>query len=114
MYHTKTRNNNSVPKHNATAIAGIMHNIRHENEDINNSDFCLQFVASNSDKYYKVTQWNVKVLIFWRNLVASSSPTNITLTIDISSTYMYTFDEAVYLMSNNNMTDIIVQAWFST
>jgi len=66
MYHTKTRNNNSVPKHNATALtqcngatAGIMRNIRHENEDINNSDFCPQFVrpvVSNSDKYYKVTQ----------------------------------------------------------
>jgi len=65
MYHTKTRNNNSFPKHNATALtqcngatAGIMCN-RRENEDINNSDFCLQFVrpaASNSDKYYKVTQ----------------------------------------------------------
>jgi len=41
------------------ATAGTIRNIRRENEDINNSDFCLQFVrpvASNSDKYYKVTQ----------------------------------------------------------
>jgi len=66
MYHTKTRNNNNVPRHNATALtqcngatAGIMRNIRCENENTNNSDFCLQSVrpvASNSDKYYKVTQ----------------------------------------------------------
>jgi hypothetical protein len=40
MYHTKTRNNNSVPKHNATALiqcnsatSGIIRNIRRENED---------------------------------------------------------------------------------